>query len=91
MAKHKQDARQLFLRGKHSDSFAAHFAQLIPEGTESKDVKNHIKYKVEILWQGNLLATVKTFFGTSACKLCAKERLAILKLTRSSHTTPLHQ
>jgi predicted GIY-YIG superfamily endonuclease len=83
MAKHKQDARQLFLRGKHSDSFAAHFAQLIPEGTDSKDVKNHIKYKVEILWQGNLLATVKTF-GTSACKLCAKERLAILKLTRST-------
>ena len=83
MAGHKQDTRQLFLKGKHSDSFAAHFAQLIPEGTASKDVKNHIKYKVEILWHGNPLATVKTF-GTSACKLCAKERLAILKLTRST-------
>jgi hypothetical protein len=45
--------------------------------------RNHIKYKVEILWQGNPLATVKTF-GTSACKPCAKERLAILKLTRST-------
>jgi hypothetical protein len=39
MAKHKQDTRQLFLKGKHSDSFAAHFDQLIPEGTESKEVK----------------------------------------------------
>jgi hypothetical protein len=82
MAKHKQDARQLFLRGKHSDSFAAHFAQLIPEGTESKDIKNHIKYKVEILWQGNPLATRMQ----ALCK-----RVPCNLETHQIHPTPCHQ
>ena len=83
MQGHKQETKELFIKGRRSDSFAAHFAQLIPPGTETKDVKNHFKYTVDILWQGNPLSCVKTF-GTSACKLCAKERLAILKLTRST-------
>ena len=85
MQQHKQDTKRLFSEGKKSDSFASHFAKLIPEGTTAKDVcgKNLIKYKVDILWQGNPLACVKTF-GTSACKLCAKERLAILKITRKT-------
>jgi hypothetical protein len=37
-----------------------------------------------ILWQGDPLSCVKTF-GTRNCKLCAKERYAIIKLT---HETP---
>jgi hypothetical protein len=80
MQQHKQDTKWLFFEGRKSDSFASHFAKRIPEGTTAKDV-NLIKYKVDILWQGTPLACVKTF-GTSACKLCAKERLAILKLTQ---------
>ena len=83
MQQHKQDTKRRFVEEKLSDSFASHFAQLIPEGTETKNVKDHIKFKVDILWQGNPLTCVKTF-GTSACKLCAKERLAILKLTRKT-------
>ena len=55
----------------------------IPEGTIKKQVKNHIKVKVDILWKGNALSCVKTF-GTRHCKLCSKERIAILHLTRKS-------
>ena len=36
-----------------------------------------------ILWKGNPISCVKTF-GTKACKLCAKERFAILNLTRKT-------
>lgn len=80
---HVQDTKRLFIEGKKSDSFANHFAKNIPEGTAKKEVKNHIKVKVDILWKGNALSCVKTF-GTKHCKLCSKERLAILTLTRKS-------
>ena len=40
-----------------------------------------VKVQVDILWKGNPLSCVKTF-GTRGCKLCAKERMAILKLVR---------
>ena len=43
-----------------------------------KDINNYIKIKMDILWQGNPLSTVKTF-GRRCCKLCARERLEILK------------
>jgi hypothetical protein len=36
-----------------------------------------------VLWKGKPLSCVKTF-GTKMCKLCAKERLAILKLCRKT-------
>ena len=78
---HVQDTKKLVLSDKKSDSFANHFAKLVPEGTEKKDIKNFIKVKVEILWKGNPLSCVKTF-GTKHCKLCSKERMAILNLTR---------
>ena len=78
---HVQDTKRLVLSDKKSDSFANHFAKLVPEGTEKKDIKNFIKVKVEILWKGNPLSCVKTF-GTKHCKLCSKERMAILNLTR---------
>ena len=63
--------------------FAAHFASLVPKGTERKNIKSFVKVKVEIIWQGNLISCVKTF-GTKSCKLCAKERYEILKLTRNN-------
>jgi GIY-YIG catalytic domain len=81
MQQHKNDVKNRVVKGKLSDSFAAHFAQLVPTNTPDKDITGNIKFKVEILWQGNPLSCVRTF-GTSTCKLCAKERLAILKLTR---------
>ena len=69
---HIQDVKNLFINGKSSDSFALHFASLVPEGTTKKNVKDFVKVKVDILWQGDPLSCVKTF-GTRGCKLCAKE------------------
>ena len=80
---HVQDVKKLFIDGKSSDSFASHFASLVPEGTAKKNVKDFVKVKVDILWQGDPLSCVKTF-GTRGCKLCAKERYAIIKLTRET-------
>ena len=77
---HVQDVKQLVLKNKSSDSFASHFACFIPRETEKKEIKNHVRLKVDILWQGKPLSTVKTF-GTKSCKLCARERLEILKFT----------
>ena len=81
MQQHVQDVKSLVVHNKQSDSFASRFASLVPRGIERKEIKKHVKLKVEILWQGKPLSTVKTF-GTRNCKLCAKERLAILKFTR---------
>jgi hypothetical protein len=79
---HVQDVKKLFIDGKRSDSFAAHFASLVPEGTAKKNVKDFVKVKVDTLWQGDPISCVKTF-GTPGCKLCSKERYAILKLIRT--------
>jgi hypothetical protein len=81
MQQHVQDVKRLVTQGKSSDSFAAHFARSVPEGTEKKQINGFVKIKVDILWQGDPLATVKTF-GTKKCKLCAKERVAILRMTK---------
>jgi hypothetical protein len=78
------DVKNLFINSKSSDSFALHFTSLVPEGTAKKNVKDFVKVKVDILWQGDPLSCVKTF-GTRSCKLCVKERYAIIKLT---HKTP---
>ena len=83
MQGHVQDVKNLFINGKSSDSFVSHFASLVPEGTTKKNVKDFVKFKVDILWQGDPLSCVKTF-GTRGCKLCAKERYAIIKLTRET-------
>jgi hypothetical protein len=77
MQGHTQNIKNLFINGKSSNSFASHFASLIPDGTTKKNVKDFIKVKVDILWQGDPLSCVKTF-GTRNCKLCAKERYAII-------------
>ena len=76
-----QDVKSLVVHNKQSDLFASHFASLVHRGIERKEIKKRVKLKVEILWQGKPLSTVKTL-GTRNCKLCAKERLAILKFTR---------
>jgi hypothetical protein len=72
MQGHVQDIKKLFINSKHSDSFATHFASLVPQGTAKKSIKDFVKVKVDILWQGDPLSYVKTF-GTRDCKLCSKE------------------
>jgi hypothetical protein len=57
---HVQDVKNLFINGKSSNSFALHFASLVLEGTAKKNVKDFIKVKVDILWQGDPLSCVKT-------------------------------
>ena len=74
---HVQDVKTLVMTGKKSDSFAEHFAQLVPKGLERKEVAKEIQFKVDILWKGNPVSCVKTF-GTKKCKLCSKERIEIL-------------
>ena len=78
MQQHTQETKSLVLTGKKSDTYANHFASLVPEGTKRSEISDFIKIKVEILWQGNPISTVKTF-GRRCCKLCARERLEILK------------
>jgi len=83
MQGHVQDVKNLFINDKSSDSFASHFAALVPKETAKKNVKDFVKIKVDILWQGDPLSCLQTF-GTRACKLCSKERYAIIKLTRGT-------
>jgi len=80
MQGHVQDVKNLFINDKSSDSFASHFAALVPKGITKKNVKDFVKIKVDILWQGGPLSCLQTF-GTRACKLCSKEWYAIIKLT----------
>jgi predicted GIY-YIG superfamily endonuclease len=49
MQQHKDDVRKRILKGKLTNSFAAHFAQLVPKNIHEKEITNNIKYKVEIL------------------------------------------
>ncbi|KAL3903836.1 MAG: hypothetical protein SGARI_005202, partial [Bacillariaceae sp.] len=80
---HIGDTKNLLYRAKKSDSFAEHFARLIPENVPRKSANRFLPMSNDILWKGNPLNCVKTF-STGSCKLCSKERLAILKLTRLS-------
>jgi hypothetical protein len=88
MSEHVGDTKRLYFNNTKSDSFAEHFCQFIPKGIPNtkegkKEATKFIKVKVDILWQGNPLSCVKTF-GTKACKLCAREKLAILKTSRKN-------
>jgi hypothetical protein len=83
MQGHIQDVKNLFINDKSSDLFASHFAALVPAGTAKKNVKDFVKIKVDILWQGDPLSCLQTF-GTRACKLCLKEQYAIIKLMRET-------
>jgi hypothetical protein len=42
-------------------SFASHFTSLIPDGTTKKNVKDFMKIKVDILWQGDPTLLCKIF------------------------------
>ena len=90
MQQHVQDVRKLYISEKSSDSFAAHFAKGIPMNVDKKTIKDFIKFKVDIIWHGNPLSCVKTF-GTRGCKLCAMERLEILKLTRTNRKLAINK
>jgi hypothetical protein len=52
---------------KSSDSFASHFASLVPEGTAKKNVKDFVKVnKVDIRWQGDPVLLCKDLWFQTA-------------------------
>ena len=82
MQQHFGEVGKLVKLGEKSDSYAKHFAtQLSPENVSSETQRNGIT--CSIIWQGNPLSVVKTF-ATRNCTLCAKERTAILKQSRTN-------
>jgi hypothetical protein len=70
MQGHIQDVKNLFISDKSSDSFASHFASLIPEGTVKKNVKDFVKIKVDILWQGDPLSWSTNFWYQNLQTVC---------------------
>jgi hypothetical protein len=83
MKGHFQDVKKLMEKGVHSDSYARHFAGIWPRGAAapSPGMQRDL-IKCDILWQGNPISVVKTF-GKSTCALCNRERMEIIKLSRS--------
>ena len=83
MAGHFQDVKKLMEKGVSSDSYAKHFAGIWPRGATlpSPGMQRNL-IKCNILWQGNPISVVKTF-GKSICTLCNRERMEIIKLSRS--------
>ena len=92
MQKHNNDAIRHHTTGKGGSSFATHFGTIFinwRKGTVSQRlIRNSIDYS--ILWKGNPLSTVKTF-GTAHCKLCAQERLEIMKRARYRSNTLINK
>ena len=84
MRGHFQDVKRLMEKGVHSDSYARHFAGIWPPGAEipSPGMQRDL-IKCEILWKGNPISAVKTF-GKNICSLCNRERMEIIKISRST-------
>lgn len=78
---HVKDTKDRVYKDRNSDSFAHHFSQFIPSDCPRKDSGKFIRRTVKIVWKGDPMGCVKTF-GTEKCKLCARERLSILKQLR---------
>ena len=87
MQGHIGDVKNLISKDEQSDSFAKHFAPLIPPGTNLKgnEGSDYVRslFTNKILWQGNPITATKSF-QTPQCVLCAKERMAIFKASRKS-------
>jgi hypothetical protein len=83
MAGHFQDVKKLMETAVHSDSYARHFASIWPRGAAapSPGMQRDL-IECQILWQGNPISIVKTF-GKSSCALCNRERMEIVKLSRT--------
>ena len=66
----------------HLDSYAHHFANVWPRGSEtpSPGMQQDL-IECDILWQGKPISIVK-IFGKSTCALCNRERMEIVKLSR---------
>lgn len=79
MSGHFQDVRAKVVHGVNSDTFAAHFSKHLVDEKENLTPANQRKMmRFEVLEEVEPISAMKTFRKLS-CKLCMKERLAILK------------
>ena len=73
MNQHFNDVKKVIEKNsKESDSFASHFAEhmIEHEKVHARDVR--ALTKIEIMWQGNPIACMKSF-NKMSCRLCMKE------------------
>jgi len=75
---HFNEVQKLVKLGEKSDSYAKHFATQFHD-TNPSPINQRGGITCNIIWQGNPISAVKTF-TTKNCSLCAKERIAILKV-----------
>ena len=80
MKAHFNDVGILVAKGRHSDTFARHYAQFFDERPSPKELRSMMRF--EICSQVNPISTSKSF-GRVHCGLCMEERLRILKGSRS--------
>jgi hypothetical protein len=80
VAGHLQDTRKLLRDGVRSSTLASHLAQMWQRNSNSIPTAGMLRDELtySILWQGDLFSCSKTF-GKLACKLCQKERVALLR------------
>jgi len=82
MQQHFNEVQKLVKLDEKSDLHAKHFATQFYD-TNLSPTNQRGGTTCSIIWQGNPISVVKTF-ATKNCALCAKERLEILKQSRSN-------
>jgi len=82
MQQHFNEVQKPIELGKKSHSCAKHFATQFHD-TNPSPASQRKGITCSIIWQGNPISVVKTF-ATKNSALCAKERIAILKQSRSN-------
>ena len=90
MQGHNNDVITCQQTGKNKSSFSAHFAFMLQnfKPITQRLIRNSITYS--ILWQGNPISTVQTF-GTSCCRLCTQEKIAIIRAARNQPTSLINK
>ena len=78
---HCQNARELFHSGKHSTCLARHIVNQWDQETCFTPTQVRSSMELGILWSGKMIGCMKSF-GRLGCRLCAEEKLAILRAHR---------
>jgi hypothetical protein len=80
VAGHLQDTRKLLRDGVRSSTLASHLAQMWQQSSNSIPTAGMLRDELaySILWLGDPFSCSKAF-GKLACKLCQKERVALLR------------
>ena len=83
-------ARKIFngQNGQPSETLAKYLARLIPyvlTNPKREDVRHYVPMRYEVIWEGNPIGCIKTF-ATNNCTRCARERIEIIKMSKSNPT-----